>query len=391
MKERLAVALSFALIFAFSAVDNAVSPMVAQIAASYSVNMEAVLWFISACTSGTVLGVFLGPWLVARLGPLRLLTAATVLLAAAQAVFLLGSAQAAGLAARFAAGFCTGSIASVMWWLTFHGVSKKYYPAMIAVLMSARPLATAIGVPLAGLLAWESSWQLPYWLMAGLMAASGLGLAKVFPAGDGQAPAAGLLEGYRRALSVPYAAQYYAGFTINRMCYFGFYAVAGIWFIEHYGLNLKAMSLALLVIGLAEALINFVVPRIIKRFGHWPTLNASLAGSLVSLLLFIWGGLELRAAVAAITVFMLLDRVYSMALVITIPEMFPATGDKTAFGSLNTLTAWGGLSLVSALAGRLIPLAGLRSVEVLLVAAFTIGTGLLYYVQARTVPKNKPA
>ncbi len=385
MKEKLAVAFSFALIFAFSAVDNAVSPMVKQIAATYAVNMEAVLWFISVCTAGTVLGVFLGPWLVAVLKPLRLLTGATLLLFAAQAGFLLGGNLAAGLAFRFLSGFCTGAIASVMWWLTFHGVQKKYYPAMIAVLMSARPLATAIGVPLAGLLAWESSWQFPYWLLAGLMAVSGLALAKVFPQGDGQAPAAGLFEGYRRALGVPYALPYYAGFTINRMCYFGFYAVAGIWFITHYGLNLKAMSLALLVIGLAEASINFTVPRIIKRFGHRRTLNASLAGSLVSLLLFIWGGLELKAAVALITVFMLLDRVYSMALVITIPEMFPSTGDKTAFGSLNTLTAWAGLSLVSALAGKLIPLTGLRAVELILVAAFIIGTSLLYYVQAKTV------
>lgn len=388
MKEKLAVALSFALIFAFSAVDNAVSPMVKQIAATYAVNMEAVLWFISVCTAGTVLGVFLGPWLVAVLKPLRLLIAATLVLFAAQAGFLLGGNLAAGLAFRFLSGFCTGAIASVMWWLTFHGVQKKYYPAMIAVLMSARPLATAIGVPLAGLLAWESSWQFPYWLLAGLMAVSGLALAKVFPEGDGQAQSAGLFEGYRHALSVPYALPYYAGFTINRMCYFGFYAVAGIWFITHYGLNLKSLSLALLIIGLAEALINFTVPRIIKRFGHRRTLTASLAGSLVSLLLFIWGGLELKTTIALITVFMLLDRVYSMALVITIPEMFPSTGNKTAFGSLNTLTAWAGLSLISALAGKLIPLTGLRVVELLLVASFILGTSMLYYVQARTVLKK---
>ena len=96
---------------------------------------------------------------------------------------------------------------------------------------------------------------------------------------------------------------------------------------------------------------------------------------------------------ALITVFMLLDRIYSMALVMTIPEMFPSTGDKTAFGSLNTLTAWAGLSVISGLAGKLVPAAGLISVEILMTLAFLLGTGLLYYVQHRTVfsKPQKPA
>jgi len=69
VREKLSVLLAFILIFAFSSVDNAVSPMVGRIAQTYGVGLEKVLWLISACTAGTVLGVFLGPWFTSRLKP----------------------------------------------------------------------------------------------------------------------------------------------------------------------------------------------------------------------------------------------------------------------------------------------------------------------------------
>jgi len=386
VRERISVLLAFILIFAFSSVDNAVSPMVGRIAQTYGVGLEKVLWLISACTAGTVLGVFLGPWFTSRLRPGGLLAAASAAMALAQAGFLLGDNFALGAALRAISGFSSGVIAACMWRLTFHGVSKKYYPAMVAVLMSARPLATAIGVPLAGLAGAQFYWQAPLWVMAGAVLAAGISLGLAYPEEADPPPTNnGLFSAYASVLKAPYAKAYYAGFTINRMCYFGFYAIAGIWFIKHYGLSLKALSFALLIIGLAEALINFTAAKIIRRFGQKRTLEFSLSVSFISLLAFVWGGLPLKAAVALITVFMLLDRIYSMALVLSIPQMFPQTGDKTAFGSLNTLTSWAGLTIIAWLAGLFAGDNGLLVTEILLVLSFAAGAAMLYFVQKRTV------
>jgi hypothetical protein len=87
---------------------------------------------------------------------------------------------------------------------------------------------------------------------------------------------------------------------------------------------------------------------------------------------------------------MLLDRIYSMALVLSIPEMFPQTGDKTAFGSLNTLTAWAGLTVITWLAGFFPGDNGLLVTEALLVLSFTAGSAALYFVQKRTVFATHP-
>ncbi len=258
---------------------------------------------------------------------------------------------------------------------------------MVAVLMSARPLATALGVPAAGLLAWRMSWQTPVWAIAGLTTLSGLVLFLFFPEGtrEASAPRSGILAPYARALAVPHALAYYLGTTVNRMAYFGFYAFCGIWFFEHYGLDLKNISLALLVIGLAEALVNFSTARIIRFCGHKPTFLVSLGLSALLLPAFIFGRLGLVPAVALITLFMLLDRIYSMALVISIPQMFPTTGDKTAFGSLNTLTAWGAMMLISWFQGQFLGTLGMAGMEAVIVACFLVGAGMLYHVQARTV------
>lgn len=386
MREKLSVLLAFILIFAFSSVDNAVSPMVGRIAQTYGVGLEKVLWLISACTAGTVLGVFLGPWFTSRLKPGGLLAVSAAAMTLSQAGFLLGDNFALGAALRFLSGFASGVIAACMWRLTFHGVSKRYYPAMVAVLLSARPLATAIGVPMAGLAGAQFYWQAPLWAMAAAVLLAGTALSLAYP--EEAAPpvkTAGLFSAYASVLKAPYAKAYYAGFTVNRMCYFGFYAVAGIWFTKHYGLSLKSLSFALLIIGLAEALVNFTAARIIRRLGQKRALDLSLSLSFISLMAFVWGGLPLKTAVALITVFMLLDRVYSMALVLTIPEMFPQTGDKTAFGSLNTLTAWAGLTIIAWLAGLFPGDKGLLVTEILLALSFTAGSAVLYFVQKRTV------
>lgn len=390
-RERLAILFSFVFIFAFNSIDNAIAPLVKPISQSFSVSSERALWLISVCTAGTVVGLVVGPALLTWGRVRRLLLWVLVAMGAAQALFALAPTFSAALFFRAISGFAAGLVATIMWRLTFHGISKANYPAMVAVLMSARPLATALGVPAAGLLAWKMSWQTPVWVIAGLTSLSGLVLYLFFPEKAEEAPREkpGLLTPYLRALAVPHAGLYYVGTTINRMAYFGFYAFCGLWFDHHYGLGLKDISLALLVIGLAEALVNFSTGRILKTFGHKPTFLVSLGLSALLLPAFIFGdtffGLTLIPAVALIAVFMLLDRVYSMALVISIPQMFPSTGDKTAFGSLNTLTAWGAMMAISWFQGQFLGRLGMTVVEGVLVGCFLVGSAMLYLVQARTV------
>ena len=397
--ERLAVVFSFILIFAFNSIDNAVAPMVGPISQHFGVEEARALWLISFCSGGTVVGLFFGPALLQAVPAKRTLAYVVALLAAAQVLFAMSDSFTLANALRCAAGFGAGLVASVMWQLTFHGVSKAYFPAMIAVLMSARPLATAIGVPLAGLMAFNFDWRLPFWVIAAFTAVSGLLLYKFYPASPAR-PASDqptepaengggsllrrILKPYGTALAAPYACVYYIGTTVNRMAYFGFYSLCGIWFAKHYDLNLKDISLALLVIGITEAAVNFATNRIIGKFGHKTTFLGSLGLSALILPLFIFGGLSLNWAVALIAVFMLLDRIYSMALVISMPKMFPIEGDMTAFGSLNTLTAWGAMCLIAWLQG-LLGGYGLTCLEAMILGCFFAGAAALIYVQKKTV------
>lgn len=411
MRERLVVVFSFILIFAFNSIDNAIAPLVKPIGECFAVSSERALLLISVCTGGTVVGLILGPAVLGLVRTRKLLLVVLVLMAGSQMLFAAAPNFASALFFRAAAGLAAGFVATVMWQLTFHGVSKASFPAMIAVLMSARPLATAIGVPLAGLMAWEMSWQLPVWVIAGLTTVSGLLLYVFYPESFASDSAAGavpdksateasaaaetpkslwqavqaVVRPYFSALSVPYAYSYYIGSTVNRMAYFGFYSFCGIWFEQHYGLNIKSISFALLIIGLTEALVNFSTGKIIEKCGHKPTFLVSLVLSGILLPCFIFGKLTLPVAVGLIALFMLLDRVYSMALVISVPKMFPSTGDKTAFGSLNTLTAWGAMTIVSGLQGQFMESMGILTMEVLIVLCFLVGSVSLYYVQKKTV------
>ena len=386
-RERLAIACSFLFLFAFNSIDNAIAPLVRPISEAFAVPAERALWLLSVCTGGTVAGLLVGPAVLGRCRTRPTLLAVLGVMTAAQVLFALTTSWPAALFFRAASGLAAGLVATIMWRLTFHGVSKENFPAMVAVLMSARPLATALGVPAAGLLAWKMDWHTPVWAIAALTGLSGLALYGLFPTRAEEAPSgqSGLLEPYAKALAVPYALPYYGGLTVNRMAYFGFYAFCGLWFDHHYGLDLKSLSLALLVIGLAEAVVNFSTGRILQTFGHRRTFVASLVLSGALLPLFLFGRLGLVPAVALIALFMLLDRVYSMALVLTIPQMFPSPGDRTAFGSLNTLTAWGAMMLVSWFQGQFLPLLGMAGIEAFLILCFAAGSAMLYHVQERTV------
>ncbi len=387
MREKLLVIASFLLVFSFSAVDSAISPMVEPLQSFFSVPSPQVLWLISTCTLGIAIGVFLGPTLTASFSNARLALISSVFLFFPLILFLLTKSFVFALLFRFFFGLGAGVIASVMWWITYYGVTEKYYPAMVTVLMASRPMAIALGVPLAGILAEKTSWQTPFGFFAGLILISALCLVPSIKKEEKKKSFSlrKLFEDYSGAFRVPYTRLYYLGLTINRCCYFGFYSLAGIWFARHYGLSTGSIGTLLLVVGLGEALVNFLVPLLLKRFGHEKVFGFGLLASFFFLLLFIGGRFPLPLTVLFLTFFVILDRVYGMAMILMVPRMFPSSENKTIFGSLTTLAAWLGLAAISFFEGKTLERLGLPGMEAVLLLCFVVGSILLAFVQFKTV------
>ncbi|HNW36884.1 MAG TPA: hypothetical protein PKM25_18230, partial [Candidatus Ozemobacteraceae bacterium] len=195
MIHHVVVIASFMLIFGFSTIDSAISPMVLELSRHFGVTLNRVLLLISWATAGIVVGVLVGPALTTRFRVPNLLAAATVGLLTGLCVFLTTDSMPVAQLSRLVFGLSSGTIAACMWWITFYGVPKSHYQAMMAVLMSARPLATALGVPLVGMItaymvpasgsppveaaaraaapAMTGSWQISFWLFGAAMAVSG--------------------------------------------------------------------------------------------------------------------------------------------------------------------------------------------------------------------------
>ncbi|MFA6583256.1 MAG: hypothetical protein WCS77_03080, partial [Elusimicrobiaceae bacterium] len=94
--------------------------------------------------------------------------------------------------------------------------------------------------------------------------------------------------------------------------------------------------------------------------------------------------LPLGLSVLLIALFVMLDRVYSMAAVMAIPEIFSQLTDKTATGNMVTLTAWTGLALISAIEGITLSVAPVSVTATILILCLICGLVCLYRVQPKT-------
>ncbi|TDR72025.1 putative MFS family arabinose efflux permease [Paludibacterium purpuratum] len=384
LKERWVVYASFLIIFAFTTVDASISPMVLPLHRHFGVSMDEILLLISSCTAGIVLGVFWGPMLTRSVMLSRLVVVTVAAMVLGVAGFLAFPSFAMAVVFRFVFGLGGGIMASLMWWLTFHGVSKANYQAMVNVLMSARPLAAALGVPFATIVAAKSAWHSPFLLFAVLI----LGCGALLYAQTGKVTqtiekweAKSLLRDYGMALGQPQAMPFYLGMVFSKACYFGIYAIAGIWFYRHYGLQLLEVGSRLFFIGMAEVAMTFAAPYVLRYFGYVKTLVGSIVLSAAVFLVLVKAYCPLWGATLLFVVFVGLDRVISMALTLSLPKMFPDVDNRAIFGSLVTLSAWMGLALVSYLEGDNLARVGLGAVEWGLLASFVFGSCLICYVQ----------
>lgn len=389
---RLLVAASFVLVYAFSSVDHAIAPMVSVFAGFFGRPEARVLWLISSCTLGIVLGIIAGPSFLKSWAAPKLLNLANALLACALALFLFSPDFGVSLLLRFVFGLGSGLLSSCLWWLTYDGLDKKHYHAMLTVLMAARPMAVATGVPLAGLLQTQFGWRFAFGFFLALLLAAGAACLLRAPGDAAQKRPfrlAGIFSEYANSLSQPHARFFYSGLLVNKMCYFGLYSFLGIWLGRRYGLGVEKITACLLFIGLAETLVNFITAPLLKLNYRRVLLGSMLASPLV-FAAFAPGALPLWASVALIAAFVMLDRLYSMGLVMTLPKMFPGAGNRAALGNLITLSSWTGLALVSWLEGEFLDRVGLDAAGWALALFLITGLVMLYRVQKLTV-LDRPA
>ena len=381
------VAASFIVVFAFSTVDHAISPLVEWLQAFFGVAAENVLWLISSCTAGIVAGLFVGPQFIKSVRVSRAVWISLLMMAGGVWAFVVTPVFAWSLVVRFVFGLGAGIFSTILWWLAYESIDRRFYTPMITVLTAARPMAVAAGVPLVMYGGKYISWRWSFAVLGLLTAVFCLAFLWAAPNDAGQkvpfTPKA-VLARYRLAWATPRLKTFFAAMFVNRLCYFGFYSMLGLWFIGHYHLDTLEIARPLMAIGVCETLINFVVPFLL-RIGPKKLFYLSVAGNAAAFGAFAWGVLPLWWAIAFIGLFAMTDRVYNMLLLLFIPKVFDASKDRTTIGSLVTLVSWAALMAVSWLEGAFLQAAGLNVTAACLLLALVAGTVLYIKVLKRTV------
>ncbi len=378
---------SFAVVFAFSTVDHAISPLVEWLQVFFGVAAENILWLISSCTAGIVAGLFVGPQFIKSVRVSRAVWLSLLMMAGGVWAFVATPSFALSLAVRFVFGLGAGLFSTVLWWLAYESIDRRFYTPMITVLTAARPMAVAAGVPLVMYGGQYVSWRWSFAALGGITALFCLAFLWAAPKDESPknpfTPKA-LLQRYRLAWNTPRLKTFFSAMFINRLCYFGFYSMLGLWFIGHYHLNTLEIARPLMAIGICETLINFVVPFLLK-VGPKKLFYVSVLGNAAAFAVFAWGVLPLWWAIVFIGLFAMTDRVYNMLLLLFIPKVFDSSKDRTTIGSLVTLVSWAALMAVSWLEGALLDVVGLDWTALFLLLSLAVGSVLYVKVLKRTV------
>ncbi len=378
---------SFAVVFAFSTVDHAISPLVEWLQEFFGVAAVNILWLISSCTAGIVVGLFVGPQFIKSVRISRAVWLSLLMMAGGVWAFVATPSFALSLAVRFVFGLGAGLFSTVLWWLAYESIDRRFYTPMITVLTAARPMAVAAGVPLVMYGGQYISWRWSFAALGVITVLFCLAFLWASPTDNAVkhpfTPKA-LLQRYRAAWNTPRLKTFFSAMFINRLCYFGFYSMLGLWFIGYYDLKTVEIARPLMAIGICETLINFVVPFLLK-VGAKKLFYVSVLGNAAAFAVFAWGVLPLWWAIVFIGLFAMTDRIYNMLLLLFIPKVFDSSKDRTTIGSLVTLVSWAALMAVSWLEGALLNVVGLNGTAAFLLVALIAGTALYIKVLKRTV------
>lgn len=380
---------AFMIVFAFGTVDHAISPMVEVLQGVFAVPEQRVLWLISYCTIGIVFGLFAGPQLLKTFKIKNVLFWAIFMQIAGLGVFVTVKIFYISLAARFLFGLGSGIISTILWWLAYEAVDRNFYTPMITVLTASRPMAVAAGVPLVMYGTKHLGWAAAFALTGVILFLFCFSFAWALP-DDNKTKTGFTLKNialtYSAAFKTPLLKNFFAAMFINRLCYFGFYSMLGIWFAHKYGLTTVQMAKPLMVIGLCETVINFIVPKLMK-IGQKKLFYAALVINTAVFAAFIWGFMPVWHSIFFIGIFAMTDRIYNMLLLMFIPKIFPNAQDKTTIGSLVTLVSWTSLAVVSYAQGAFLGALGINVFAALLIAALILGFLVYLPVLKQTVFK----
>ena len=370
---------SFTVVFAFSTVDHAISPLVEWLSLFFGVGAERTLWLISACTAGIVFGLFVGPQLIKSKKVSSVIWASLILMSGAIGAFVLIPQFYISLLIRFMFGLGAGLFSTVLWWLAYETIDKRFYIPMITVLTASRPMAVATGVPLVLYCGTLLSWRIAF-ATAGVLTGIFCFIFLLAAPKDNKektkfTPSA-LIGTYKTAWQTPHLKQFFTAMFINRFCYFGFYSMLGLWFISNYHMQTTQLARPLMAIGICETVINFIVP-VMMKIGRRKLFYISVFANIILFGCFAWGFLPLWAAITFIGLFAMTDRIYNMLLLVFIPEIFKNSKDRTTIGSLVTLVSWTSLMLISWLEGTFLNIIGLKAMGVILLLCLAAGS-LLY-------------
>ncbi|MDR0953749.1 MAG: MFS transporter [Elusimicrobiota bacterium] len=378
---------SFIVIFAFSTVDHALSPMVAILQAFFNVAQEKILWLISSCTIGIVSGLVIGPQIVKSFKVPYVLAFSAIIMFLSLVAFALCANFAVSLFLRFVFGVGAGLISTVMWWLAYESIDRMFYTPMIVVLTASRPMAVAAGVPLVLYGSKYFGWSAAFIIVGIILTIFCFTLVSSSP-NDTQNKETFTLKNifarYSGALSTKWFKSLFSAMFINRICYFGFYSMLGIWFFKKYNMTTLQIAAPLMVIGICETVINFIVPMLMK-IGKKKLFVLSVASNIAVFGLFIWGSLPLWVAITFIALFAMSDRVYNMLLLMFIPSIFPESKDKTTIGSCVTLVSWSSLAAISYIEGQFLDILGMNLIATLLLLSLVAGLISYYVIFSKTV------
>lgn len=377
----------FAVVFAFSTVDHAISPLVEWLKVFFSVGSEKVLWLISSCTAGIVLGLFVGPQILKSVSVNKVVLASLLMMGGGIFSFVLVDSFYIALAIRTLFGLGAGLFSTVLWWLAYEAIDKKFYVPMITVLTASRPMAVAAGVPLVMVGGQFIGWRGSFAILGGLIMGFCLLFMWAAPADTKEkisfTPKA-LVKTYISAWKTRSLPLFFTAMFINRLCYFGFYSFLGLWFIHHYSLTTEELAKPLMVIGICETLINFVVP-VLMKIGPKKLFYISSVVNIIAFSLFIFGKISLWGTIGIIGLFAMTDRIYNMLLLVFIPTIFKDSIDRTTIGSLVTLVSWMSLMVISWWEGISLRVLDFGVTELLLLICLIIGLSIYSKVLRKTL------
>lgn len=381
------VVASFVVVFSFSTIDHAISPLVEWLSAFFQTGAERTLWLISACTAGIVFGLFIGPQCLKTVSVSRVLWTSLVMMAGGLWAFVSVPYFALSLGVRFIFGLGAGLFSTILWWLTFEAIHKRFYIPMITVLAAARPMAVAAGVPLVLYGGTWFNWRISFAVMGVLIAVFCVLFAWAEPADQKEKvpfTLKALAHTYKTAWQTPHLPAFFTAMFINRFCYFGFYSMLGLWFIGHYHLSTVELARPLMAIGICETVINFVVP-VLMKIGQKKLFYLSVILNTLLFGAFAWGILPLWTTIAFIGLFAMTDRIYNMLLLVFIPTIFSQSKDRTTIGSLVTLVSWTSLLLISWIEGSFLQYIGLQTMSAFLLICLVAGFALYLRMLNKTV------